>query len=296
VKIVNRLLSLVFFVLLLALSACSDQHINTLSVSQSSNTPNAAPSVETQKPSSLPTASPTPLEEVELGSGLRIVPKNVNLENDRWRYKVDVEYPQIEGAKNAAILSLNRAMKNEVTKEYQWLLEPPTKEDIRHYEKWPEVFNSVDIDYDIVLAENDLLSIYLSIYSYGIGAAHSVHRSFTINYDFKSRRRLRLNDIFKPEAKYLRFFSLRCIDELTKKTPDQNPDTLFSDALIPKAKNFESWNITKQGLRFNFDACKVEACAGGDLSVDIPFSAMKDLLKLNSPLKPLLAKILSGAR
>lgn len=292
----SRLLSSVFSVLLLALLACSSQHTTAPSVAQTKIPTNAAASVKSLTPSPLPSVSPTPLEEAELGGGLRIVPKNVKLENDKWRYKVDVDYPQIEGTKNAAILKLNREMKDQVAKEYQWILEPPTKEDIRYYrEKWPEGFNSVDIDYDVVLADGDLLSIYLIGYHYGIGAAHSVHKSFSINYAFKSQRFLRLADLFKPGATYLQFISRRCVDELSKKSPTML-DPVLADALTPKAKNFESWNITKQGLRLNFDACKITGCSAGDLSVDISFGEMKDLLNPNGSLKPLLAKILPTSR
>jgi len=91
------------------------------------------------------------------------------MENQRRRYKIYVVYPHIEGSKSVGILKLNRRIKDLMTKQYQWPLIPPTKEDLRHYEKWPGVFNSVDLTYDVVLATDQLLSIYFEGYSYGIG-------------------------------------------------------------------------------------------------------------------------------
>ncbi|MGH9959507.1 MAG: hypothetical protein ACREBC_20665, partial [Pyrinomonadaceae bacterium] len=129
------------------------------------STEHTAQNRTTPAPSPLPV--PTLREEITLNNGRRIIPKNVKLENEQWRYKIDVDYPQIEGTKNPAILNLNRQMKDLVTKKYQWSLRPPTKKDVRHYVKWPGVFNSVDMEYDVVLATDEVLSIYLMAYHYG---------------------------------------------------------------------------------------------------------------------------------
>jgi len=85
----------------------------------------------------------------------------------------------------------------------------------------------------------------------------------------------------------MQFISRRCIDELSKDHPMIRTDASFSDMLSAKQKNFESWNISKHGLRINFDACKIDSCAAGDLSVEIPFDELKPLLNANGPLKSL---------
>jgi hypothetical protein len=139
------------------------------------------------------------------------------------------------------------------------------------------------MEYDVVLATNRVLSIDLIAYHYGIGAAHSVHDSFAVNYDFKSRRLLTLAALFKPGAKYLQIISQRCIDELSKTNPYTKTDRTVRDVLAPKSQNFNSWNLTTQGLRINFDACRVDSCAAGDISVEIPPDAFEGLLKSNGP-------------
>jgi hypothetical protein len=93
-----------------------------------------------------------------------------------------------------------------------------------------------------------------------------------------------LASIFNPHANYLQFISRRCIDELSLTHPIV---MYFSDALSEKEKNFESWNITEQGLRLNFDACGVASCAEGDLKVEIPLEELRYLLNANGPLKSL---------
>lgn len=171
-------------------------------------------------------------------------------------------------------MKLNRRVKDLVTKQYEWPLIPPTKEDLRHYKKWPGVFNSVDLDYEVVLATDEFLSIYFQTFSYGTGAAHSVQHSFTVNYDLSSGRPLSLADVFNPHSKYLQFVSHYCIDELTKR----HGDSIWKEELAPRMANFESWNLTKEGIRLNFDACSVVGCAGEEQRVEIPFVSLKQWL------------------
>ncbi|HAF12501.1 MAG TPA: hypothetical protein DCK93_18360 [Blastocatellia bacterium] len=214
------------FVLVLSLSllGCGEHHANVQTVSRDAVQQSSESKIQNpQTPS--PNITPTPELEVTFGKGLKIVPKTVGLENQRRRYKIYVVYPHIEGSKSVGILKLNRRIKDLVTKQYQWPLIPPTKEDLRHYEKWPGVFDSVDLNYDVVLATDQLLSIYFEVYSYGIGAAHSVQQSFTGNFDVRSEKPITLAGLFKPQAKHFNFISSYCLGELSK---DHDPIALFS--------------------------------------------------------------------
>ena len=222
----------------------------------------------------------TASSEIVFGKGrLRIITHQVRMESESLRYKIDVSYPEIVGSNDPHIQDLNRHIKKLVTGEYQWLMKS-SKADLRFYkEKHPEAFNEVNLDYEVRLATDRLLSIYFIGYSYGIGAAHSVQYSFTVNYDLASRKELNLSDMFKPKSKYLEFIAQYCREDLSKQ-PDGG--FMFSEALSPKAKNFESWNITANGLIFNFDACKLAGCAAGKQAVEIPFTAVNQFISLNA--------------
>lgn len=273
------------FVVALSLSllACDQHQGNVRTVPRNSAQHSSEPKTQSlQNPS--PVITPTPDLKVAFGKGLKIVPKTVEMENQRRRYKIYVVYPHIEGSKSVGILKLNRRIKDLVTKQYQWSLVPPTREDLRHYEKWPGVFNSVDLTYDVVLATDQLLSIYFEVYSYGIGAAHSVQQSFSVNFDLRSETPIQLAGLFKPDAKHLQFISDYCVRELSKDHQYAMSDPVFKDELAPRLKNYESWNITKEGLRFNFDACKIDGCAAGKAEVKIAFDALKEKLKPKSPM------------
>jgi hypothetical protein len=176
-------------------------------------------------------------------------------------------------------LNLNRRIRHLVTNQYAWPLIPPTKEDLRHFEKWPDVYNSVDMDYYVVSATDRFLSIYFDVYSYGIGAAHSVQKSFTINFDMATTTLLSLGSLFKPGTRPLQFISKYCIDQLSKDHSWAMNEPVFRDEVAPARKNFSSWNIVPGGIRINFDACTIDGCAAGTAEVLISFAELKPLMR-----------------
>jgi hypothetical protein len=216
---------------------------------------------------------------MSLANGLKLVPKTITLENERRRYKINVTFPQIEGSNHPAFIHLNRHIRNLVAKQYAWPLIPPTKDDLRHYEKWPGVYNSVDLDYYVVSPTDRFLSIYLDFYSYGIGAAHSVQESFTINVDMTTKTLLTLETLFKPGTRPLQFISKYCIDQLSKEHSWAMNDAGFREDVGPAWNNFSSWNIVQDGIRINFDACKIDGCAAGKEEVLISFAELKPLMR-----------------
>lgn len=271
-------MKLLLILLSLFFAACSQRQPDTVAVVRNDiKQSNEAKNRNENVPA--PSITPTAELNVAFGRGLRIVPKDIKLENQRLRYKIDITYPQIEGTNNPRILNLNRRMKRLVSEQYRWPLNP-TKEDLRYYQKHPDIFNSIDLTYEVPFATDDLLSIYFEGYSYGIGAAHSVQHSFTVNYDLRSGKSLKLADIFKPSINHLRFISQYCSNELTKR----HGEYIWKEALTPKAENYESWNITNEGISINFDACRAVGCAGGEQEVKIPFATLRDMLNPKSPL------------
>jgi hypothetical protein len=217
----------------------------------------------------------TPIREVVFGEGhLRVVSHTLQLESKRLCYKIDLTYPQIAGSNELYVRRLNKRINELVFEQYQWTLNP-SKTDLTYYRnKWSGVYNSIDLDYEIRLANDSILSIYFIGYSYGIGAAHSVQFSFTLNYDLTRHRELQLSDIFKVRSSaYLQFISRYCANEFSNKS-----SFLFEEAIAPKADNFRSWNIMQDAIRFNFDACSVLACADQKQEVEIPFTLLQELL------------------
>lgn len=229
-----------------------------------------------------PTLTEAPDRDYPFAQGrLKLVPENVQLKSDSLHYEIDVRYPQIVGADTPAIRKINQHMKALATAKYQWPLNE-SQEDVRKdQERLPGTYNSVNLDYEVSVATESFLSIFFTGYSYGVGAAHAVQESESLNYDLASGSELKLADLFKSGSKYLEFISDYCIDELSATAGV--PDRLNKGRLAPLAKNFENWHITSGGISFNFDACEIFACAEGDQSVEIPFSDLKSLFAPGIP-------------
>jgi len=230
-KIVNFNKSSFLVVLSLSLLACGQPHDNARSAAQQ------ASESKTQIPQNpSPVITPTPELEVSFGDGLKIIPVSVNLENQNRRYEIDVVYPQIEGSKSAGILKLNERIKSLVTDEYKWPLSSPTKSDLKAYEKFPGISNTVSLSYEVPLATRELVSIYFNAYHYGIGAAHSAQHSFAVNYDLRTGRILNLRDLFKPGSKHIALVNCRRI------IPMPRPTLLLRKCCLQRRR------ITKAGI------------------------------------------------
>ena len=214
------------------------------------------------------TPEPEP-SEVVFGHGrLRIVPEEKHLKSARLYYDIKVRYPQIDGSDALYITNLNRRIRRVAIDRYHWMLNP-SKEDLQRYKTAPESVNEGYLDYEIVLANDSILSLCFGSFDYGIGAAHTVIQSHVINYDLKTHREIKLADLFKPNSKYLEFIARYCTDELK-----------LSEPIEPKAETFASWNLTSDGIRFNFDPCTITGgCSSPPQEVTIPFTALARFLK-----------------
>jgi len=212
------------------------------------------------------TPEPVP-SEVVLRDGLRVVPEEVHLKSERLCYEIDVYYPQILGSDALHINGLNNRIRRFVADHYRWALNP-SKAELRRFKADPEPYNLVNINYNVVLANDSILSIFFFTEDYYIGAAHSAIRSHVINYDLKAHRELKLADLFKPNLQYLQFIADYCSRELK-----------VYGSIEPRAETFASWNFTEDGIQFNFDACQIAGCSSGPQDVTIPLSALKPFLK-----------------
>jgi Deacetylase PdaC/Protein of unknown function (DUF3298) len=238
----------------------------------------APPAIQETAPD--PFAIPKPSRDMLIGSGsLKIVSEEVRLKSDRLQYDVDLRFPQILGTDDSHIRALNQHIKTRATEQYQSLLNPSNADLAYYREKWPGVFNSLNMDYEISLADDSLLSIYFYGYSYGIGAAHGVQQSYTVNYDLALKKELQLADIFKRDSNYLEFLSQYCLGELSQQG---DPRFMSTGNLGPNARNFENWKVMRDGISFNFDACRIFGCAAGEQKVEIPFRSLRGLLSSNS--------------
>jgi hypothetical protein len=220
--------------------------------------------------------TPTPDVEVVFGKGrLKLEPDEVHLISDRLHYEINATYPQVVGSDAPHIRQLNQRIRELVTAHYQWPLAINGEELRQTLQMYPEGTNTVDINYEVSLASDSVLSIYFGAYTSAIGSAHGNVQSFVVNYDLVSRKELKLSDLFAPDANHLRFISRYCKNAFDTAGLGHS---LFPEGLAPVRRNFHSWNVTSTGIRFNFDRCQVFGCSAGEQSVEIPYGELKSRL------------------
>jgi Protein of unknown function (DUF3298)/Deacetylase PdaC len=228
-------------------------------------------------------------EPIYLSGAADVSSKSIKENNKKLVYEIDAQYPQITGVANENFEKFNQVARGVVVKqvsEFRKDVAPKPDEEPR-----PEnsMGSDLSITYEIMLAQDDLVSVTFLISSYYQGAAHPNSFSEVINYDLKNAKILKLADLFQPGAKYLQSISSYCIADLKKQNNTKGPDGLLDDSSITSGasaspKNYRSWTITKSGLGINFDPYQVGPYAAGDQFVTVPYSAIKDLINPEGPI------------
>jgi hypothetical protein len=225
-------------------------------------------------------------EPIYLTGDADVITKQIKENNKKLVYEINASYPQITGTGNPNFEKFNQAVRGSVSKsiaEFKKNLaatpdqEPPPADSMH---------SDLTIEYEIGLAQDDLVSVLLFVSSYYQGAAHPLGNSDVVNFDLKNGKVLKLSDLFKPGAKYLPALSTYCISDLKKQSKDKQgmlDDTSINNGASPNAKNYKSWTIRRNGIGVEFDAYQVGPYAAGAQAVVVPYSALKDWISPEGP-------------
>jgi len=218
----------------------------------------------------------------------RFVPKVIKEANKQSRFRIDVVYPQIEG--DARFDKFNKEARAMVTKNVAAFKTSETSNETDAGSDFPAETqtSTLDSDYQIRLAADDLISIEFTESAYSRGAAHPNSYTTVLNYDVRNGKKLALADLFNAKSNYVKVISDYCIKDL-KQQAKKEKDSMLTDDMIQsgasaRAENFNAWTITKQGLWITFDPYQVAAYAAGPQQVLVPYSALKDLIKADGPI------------
>lgn len=248
------------------------------------NQPGATLEGEWAKPNAKETVFFRAAESMILLAGeARLTEKQIKETIKAKRIEVSAAYPELTGAAGAA--GFNRAVKKHVDDSiaaFKKEMSEMTAEDLKSL---PETASySIDIGYTVEYADTDLISVGFLNGTYE-GGAHPNSNSFTINYDLKNNREIKLADVFKPGAKYLDAVSAYSIKDLQSRKDAETGENMgiaqemWADGATPEAGNYASWNVTKKGLMFTFDAYQVAPYAAGPQTVIVPYANLKAIAK-----------------
>lgn len=220
---------------------------------------------------------------ISFTNGTEITDGHINEPFKARRLDQTAEYPVLTGGANDT--GFNQIVKSRVVKELADFKKQMMSFSAADLKTLPAgVNNYIDISYNVEYADNDLISINFLEDTFG-GGAHPNQNFFTITYDLKNGREIKLAELFKPGAKYLQAISDYAIKDLqSRKDPDSHENLglaqdIFADGAKAMAKNYQSWNLTKKGLMFTFDPYQVGPYAAGPQTVVVPYSQLKEIAR-----------------
>jgi hypothetical protein len=226
-------------------------------------------------------------EPINFSSDVEVVARSVKENNKKLMYDIDARYTQLTGGNNPNLEKFNQLARMVVMKSVAGFKKDMAPEEGEEPRPEGSMASDLGVGYEIVLAQDDLVSVQFDIGSYYQGAAHPNSHTETLNYDLRNGKQLKLADLFKPGSKYLQTLSTYCITDLKKQFKEKNAELLedqLKEGAAPTAKNYESWTITKRGLGINFDSYQIAPYAAGPQFVLVPYSALKDLIKPDGPI------------
>lgn len=219
----------------------------------------------------------------ELFSGdYKIIHENITDSSVKYNYSIEVQYPQIEGFSNKQ----TEKDFNKYVKEFVSAHADTFKNEMITWENpGLDASSTYEITDTVYCMSDDVISILLNGFTYFVGAAHPNTFFYSINYDLKNNKVIKLSTLFKDD--YLKVISGICINDLKKKMTEYSPDIdmrWIKEGAGPRKENYLVYNFTDKFFIVTFPAYQVAPYVAGPQEVIIPLSALSDVIKKEGPL------------
>ncbi|MGI8642152.1 MAG: RsiV family protein [Pyrinomonadaceae bacterium] len=216
-------------------------------------------SCDWQKPSGDNTLGVTLTEQhVEFTNNLQIAAKQIV----ERRLAIAANYPQIVGANSPAIAKFNSAaaaLVAKLIKGYKTDYEPIPGETV------------YSLDYNILLATNDLISVEF-VEDYSGNSAYPNSATYSLNYSLQGAgREIKAEELFKPKTNFRAAIAKFSLESINKELKSQNQ----SDLPAEYVSDFDNWALTRKGIVVYYEFPHVLAALG---RVFVPFSALREHL------------------
>ena len=210
---------------------------------------------------------------------LKLVTRSFAEKNSRGQpqYEISAEYPQIEGAADAAVTRFNEMIRVKVMKDTA-----DFREDFRGGSDGSEF----DLSYGVGIANDDLISIDFSKYFYYGGAGQRNAVSESVTYDLRRGRVIKFEELFRAGSDYESLLTGYCLHDLRNQYKDD--EQMTDDLLRLHVENVlgdeKKWTITPEGLDFIFDSAEIGPPGAGEANVIVPYSVIKRVIRPDGPL------------
>lgn len=171
-------------------------------------------------------------------------------------------------------------------------------EDVRRWNEWVAqeikgldrsyANTDVTVGFNVHYAASDLISVEISSFDYGHGAAHGMGDFRFLNYLLARGTPLQATDLFTADKPWTAFLAGRAVDDLTARAA-RNEIALFGDlkaeALVASVGNPVRWRIDGEGLTIQFALYEVAPYSAGIPKITLPWADLAPYLVENRPFR-----------
>ena len=136
------------------------------------------------------------------------------------------------------------------------------------------------IDYSLGWVSPRLISVEVSDYRFGHGAAHGNESLNQNHWLLDAGRPLRAEDLFAPGRDWRRVIAAHCLQELSRRPYAW---TKNAKELAPIVGNPSRWSFGTDGLTVHFDPYEVASHADGPQQVLVPWAVLRPYLVADPP-------------
>jgi hypothetical protein len=206
---------------------------------------------------------------VDFRKGLQLVPKTTITRP----LNLSASYPQLAGNTSSSITAFNTRM------------ESLAQESVKAYAKDPNPGGSFDLNYNIMLGTDELVSIELN--EEICCGAHPTESANTLTYDLVANKEVSLVEIFKTGADYKEAIASFVVSDINRRAEqieqaeatregrkvEKGQEPFMTADSLPK---MSTWAITPKGIAVYFDFPHAMAVFTRTI---VPFNVLRDQLK-----------------
>lgn len=220
---------------------------------------------------------------VSFSQDYSMVQKQIKVKSEKRKYEINITYPQLIGHGNTPYNAFNSLVKEHMEAERDSFKVWMKDWEINEYNR--DFSSEYEINFSKEYNDDNLISIFFSVYSYFAGAAHPNNSCFSLNYDLKNSKEIFLSDLLI--SGWENKISEICIREITKQKKEMGiePDEWLTEGAGPKPENFDVFNIKRDTLVITFPTYQVGAYVEGPSEVDINYAEIKDIINPKGILK-----------
>lgn len=233
------------------------------------------------------------LEErgLALGGGARLVSRDLAVSDSVLGFEFYAEAPRVVGpdggppadpglARLDAALAASAEEDRDAFVDAFGETEPDSLTERMIRETGPSWYEA---SYDAWLAADSVLSVEVSVSTYGTGAAHPNHGTYTLVWDLGAGRSLALEDLFRAGSAWPEAVSDAAVTILADSMGEMADEEWIRSGAGPDPGNFSAWSVVPGGLRIVFDPYQVASYADGPQTVVVPWASLAGVLDPAAP-------------